>query len=304
MVTSTQPIRIAQLSDTHFLEPGEPAQGTFAYDTSAAFDAVHAQLEQFYVDEPADLVVVTGDVADHGRPAQYQQAAAAFAAFRSPVNVCPGNHDQAVAFTAGMGRPVIGTSRVIELGSWCFLFVDSNAGAMVADADGRLVDPELYDDRLHCNGSLGPREASWIKDICAATTAEHVFIWLHHPPGAPVGLSHDPAYNAEWSALLSDAPKVRGLGAGHTHVPDKFVFAGQPVFVCGSLKNNLDLTAKTMLPPGARTYEFHADGTVTSETQLAKDDDRWPRRPLGDAVTSLLTGEITWDEFGTIITRK
>ncbi len=303
MVPSTHTIRIAQLSDTHFIESGEPSEGGFSYDTDAAFEAVRDHLEQFYGDEPADLVVVTGDIADHGRPAQYQKAAAAFASFRSPINVCPGNHDQDVAFAAGMGRPTIGTSRAVELGSWCFLFVDSNAGSMIADADGRLVDPERYDDRLEANGSLGAREASWVKDMCATTTAEHVFIWLHHPPAPPAPLSFDNAYLAEWAALLADLPKVRGLGGGHTHVPDEYVFQGRPVFVCPSLKNNFDMTANTMLPPGARTYEFRPDGTIASETQLVEDA-RWPRHPLGRAVMSLLNGELSWEQFDAIVARK
>jgi hypothetical protein len=94
-----------------------------------------------------DLVVVTGHIADHGRAAQYRRAAELFGTLPAPVNVCPGNHDQHLAFSVGMARPTIGTSRAMEVGNWCFLFVE----------------------------------------------ADHVFIWLHHPPEAPVGLTEDVA---------------------------------------------------------------------------------------------------------------
>lgn len=300
MTDPTATIRVAQLSDTHFLADGEAAEGGFAYNTNDAFDAVYGHLAQ---QAEVDLIVVTGDIADHGRPAQYQLAAAAFERFDVPVNVCPGNHDQDVAFTTGLGRRTIGTSRVMEIGNWCFLFVDSNQGAMVTNQSGRLVDPDAYEDRLHIDGSLGAREASWVQDMCAATQAEHVFIWLHHPPGAPFALTRDDAYAAEWRTLIGDLPSVRGMGGGHTHNPVQYEFEGLPIFVSPALKNNFDLDAKTLLPPGYRTYEFTADGTVTSVDHLV-DDPRWPRQPLGRALFSLLSGELSWQEFNEIVARK
>ena len=303
MASTTTSIRIAQLSDTHFLEDGAEPEGGFAYDTAEAFDAVHDHLVDIINNESLDLIVVTGDVADHGRPAQYRRAADAFERFTVPVNVCPGNHDQDATFATGLGRPTIGTSRVIEAGNWCFLFVDSNAGVMVPDGSGRAVDPEDYEMRLHGNGSLGDRETSWIRDMCATTDAEHVFIWLHHPPGVTVGLAKDTTYANEWQALLADLPSVRGMGAGHTHVPAEYTFDGRPVFVSPSLKNNFDLEANTLLPPGYRTYEFAADGTISSVVHVV-DDDRWPRHPIGRAVASLLRGELSWEQFDEIVARK
>lgn len=110
-------VRVAQLSDTHFLALGEQPEGLQAYDTSEAFDAVfrhHADQDENQDD--FDLVVVTGDIADHGRADQYEVAAAAFARFRQRVNVTPGNHDFDEPFRAGSGG--VGTERLIEFGPW------------------------------------------------------------------------------------------------------------------------------------------------------------------------------------------
>lgn len=252
---------------------------------------------------PADLVVVTGDIADHGRTAQYTVAADALAGLPAPVNVCPGNHDQQDPLTAALGRTNISGSRVIEADNWCFLFVDSNDGVKVIDDSGRAVDPPAYADRLHCDGSLGQREASWVKAMCAATTADHVFIWLHHPPACDVPMMVNKPYTAEWESLLGQLPNVRGMGAGHTHIPAEWQVAGCPVFVAPSLKNNFDLDANTMLGPGYRTYDFAADGSIRSEIQLIEDD-RWPRAPFGRALRSLFNGELTYDEFDAIVERK
>lgn len=292
-------IRIGQLSDTHFLEPGEEPEGGYAYDIDAAYDAVLADIERHASSEPFDLVVVTGDVADHGRAAQYRIAADAFARLPAPVVVTPGNHDADAEFVAGITQ----VPRVIERENWCFLLVDSNAGIMVDGADGNRVDPD-YEDRLWGNGLLGTAETDWVGQACAATEAEHVFVWLHHPIGTGNGaVGPTPAYEAEWRDLLAANPKIRGIGAGHTHMPTIVEFDGCPVHVCPSLKANFDAEVTTTLPPGWRSYLFHDDGTVSSEEQLVDGDD-WPRRSLPRSVAALLRGEISHAEFDAIVARK
>lgn len=291
-------VRVAQFSDTHFLEDGAEPEGGVAYDTDAAWRAVRAHLG----DRPLDLVAVTGDVADHGRPAQYHRAAAAFAELSAPVNVCPGNHDLARHYDVHLARPGIGTSRLLRAGAWAFLFVDSCDGLAHPDDGGGWTDPP-GEQRLHSNGSLGPREAAWVRRVCAETDAEHVFVWLHHPPDVPVPLSHDETYAAEWRAVVDDCPGIRGFGGGHSHVPDAYEFAGRPVFVAPSLKNNFSLEPQRWLPPGYRTYEFAPDGTIDAEVHLV-DDDRWPRRPFGRAMRALFDGELSYAELAEITARK
>ncbi|MEM9032958.1 MAG: metallophosphoesterase [Actinomycetota bacterium] len=290
---------VLQLSDTHFLEPGALPEGSGAYDTAEAFEAV---LDRIGQGGGVDLAVVTGDVADHGRPAQYRLAADRFSRLPAPVNVCPGNHDTDVAFTTCLGRPGVSTSRVIELGPWAMVFVDTCAGLFEVDDHGRAVDAD-YDVRLHSDGTLGGGEAAWVRDVVATTDAEHVFLWLHHPP-VRLPIYDNETYVAAWAELLSDLPSVRGMGAGHTHVPTEHELDGVPIFVAPSFKNNFDLDAGVFLPPGYRTYTFDDDGTVTSEVRLVDADDRWPRRPLPRAVRALFAGELTFAELDEIIRRK
>ena len=158
----TDTISILQLSDTHFLDDGAESEGGGAYNTSEAFDAVFDHIGDH---EHLDMVVVTGDVADHGKAGEYRKAADAFSRFRVPVNVCPGNHDFDAAFIAGIARIGVSTSRVIEVGTWAFLFVDSSAGKMLQQENGLHIDPP-GETRLHSNGALGAREAAWIDQMC------------------------------------------------------------------------------------------------------------------------------------------
>lgn len=292
--------RIAQLTDTHFLQDGADAEGgDGAYDTDAAFDAVYDHIAD---NHELDMVVVTGDIADHGHADEYRKAADAFSRFSVPVNVCPGNHDHFGHYTARMGRPGVHTSRVIEIGTWAHVFVDSAAGTLIDHPSGTVSDPPEQ-ARLHSNGALGRREATWIRQTCATIAAEHIFIWLHHPPAAPLGLTEAPAYDAEWRELLAAIPRIRGFGGGHTHVPDDYEIDGRPVAVAPSLKNNFSMDPQTWLPPGYRTYEFAPDGSWASDTHLI-DDDRWPRRPFGSLLASLFRGDIGHDELREIIARR
>ncbi|MET9781648.1 metallophosphoesterase [Nocardiopsis alba] len=48
-----------------------------------------------------DLLVVSGDIADHGAPEEYEQAAALLD-LPFPVLVCPGNHDDRAALRSGL----------------------------------------------------------------------------------------------------------------------------------------------------------------------------------------------------------
>jgi 3',5'-cyclic AMP phosphodiesterase CpdA len=182
------------------------------------------------------------------------------------------------------------------------VFVDSCAGVLRPDETGLPVDPP-GDERLHCEGLLGGAEASWIRRVVTATSAAHVFVWLHHPPATGIPLFRNDAYRDEWTSLLSGLPTIRGFGCGHTHVPTRHELEGRPIFVAPSLKSNFDLEAGTWLPPGYRTYELHGDGTIHSDVHLI-DDERWPRRPFGRAVRSLFAGELTHAELAAIVARK
>ena len=52
----------------------------------------------------------------------------------------------------------------------------------------------------NCRTRTSPSTASTRKEATATTghDADHVFVWIHHPPDADVPLTNDPVYAAEW----------------------------------------------------------------------------------------------------------
>jgi 3',5'-cyclic-AMP phosphodiesterase len=283
-------IRVTQFSDTHFSTTGERSHGGMGYDTDEAWAAIRSHAFDGERPQP-DLVVVTGDIADHGTADEYVKAAAHLSTVPVPVNVCIGNHDFHLPFESGLPRPGLTMSRTLRVGSWLFLFADSNYPGKDYDALGRATDK---DDRIEHNGGFGPIESSWLSDTIAATDADHAFIWVHHPPAA-LGHFNVPEYDAEAEALVAAHPKLRGFGCGHTHTDTVVHLAERPVFTCPAFTINLDFREFTTLPPGYRTYEFHDDGTVTSDCHLL--DGRWKRRQLPEPAAKWLMGELTWDEM-------
>ena len=98
------------------------------------------------MDPRPDVLVVSGDVADHGLPEEYAEARAWLDRWEGPLAVCPGNHDVRDAFVAGLG---IGTRTVVETGGSRFVMLDS---LIDADETGR-VDP----------GRLGEDQLAWLE---------------------------------------------------------------------------------------------------------------------------------------------
>src|SRR5690242_9523809 len=94
---------VAQISDPHILAAGQMFKAPIAapppseervrvdIDTGACLARVVAALNA--LDPPPDLVVVTGDLCDHGTPEEYAHLRRLLAPLAMPFFLIPGNHD-------------------------------------------------------------------------------------------------------------------------------------------------------------------------------------------------------------------
>ena len=260
-------------------------------NTDDTWDAVFA--DAFDSGRPLpDLVVITGDIADNGSEAEYEKIGEKLARLPVPAVVCPGNHDRQAPFDAILPRPGISSGRTMRVGSWLFLFADSNSDGRDRRPDGSLVD---RDDRTHAHGRFGDAEVAWIVETIGCSGADQAFVWTHHPPGA-FGFFSKPDHDAEFARLVDMAPSIVGVGAGHTHTNTIHECGGRPIHQCPSLSVNIDYERFMTLPPGYRTYEFSDDGSITSEAHLVGED-RWPSSPLREIARRMLRGEISYEEM-------
>ena len=210
-------IVIAHLSDIH-IDGGPRSAGRIR--------AVMDHLEGLPYD--LDAVLVTGDIADHALPAEYEQARQLLVS-RHPVMVCPGNHDERSAFRQHLlGQP----GSAAPVNQAC-----RTAGVVVALCDSSVPGKD--------EGFLAEETLAWLDDVLARTPdGVPVLVGFHHPP-APL---HDPfidgirQFGAERLALLADRhPAIAGFLCGHAHTPAATTFAGRPLLVAPGVVSTLRL---------------------------------------------------------------
>src|SRR5467141_4071755 len=80
---------VIQLSDPHIVAPGELLYGRV--DTAEFLARSVAEINR--LDPLPDVVVMTGDLVDHGNPAEYEHLRRLLAPLAMPIFVIPGNHD-------------------------------------------------------------------------------------------------------------------------------------------------------------------------------------------------------------------
>ena len=175
-----------------------------------------------------DAVMVTGDIADHALPAEYEQARELLAS-RHPVVVCPGNHDERAAFRQYLlGQP--GSAGPINQVHHAAEFVIALCDSSVPGKDEGFLEDETL---------------AWLEDVLAQAPAEvPVLVGFHHPP-APL---HDPfidgirQFGAERLASLADRhPAIAAFLCGHAHTPAATTFAGRPLLVAPGVASTLRL---------------------------------------------------------------
>jgi len=212
---------IAHLTDTHFgNRPEVIDRNRRVVDAVAALDP--------------DVVLVTGDVADHGTAEEYAEAHDVLGTLTAPVLWCPGNHDvrEALAetiFGAPSSEPL---DVVFEIGGFRFLLLDS----LVPARDGRRVG----------HGELADESLEWLHAQLESSSLPS-FVALHHPP-ADVGIDWIDDIRlrdeAGLEAVIAAHPQVLATLVGHAHTAAATTFAGRPLLVGGGISSTLPLAAE------------------------------------------------------------
>jgi len=190
----------AHISDTH-LDGGERALRRTR------------QVMSYLRGMPLDAILVSGDIADHGAVAEYEQAKTELIA-DVPVLVLPGNHDVRTAYR----KVLLGTDGAEPINA-----VHRIGGVIFALCDSSI--PGRPD------GLLAPETLDWLRAVLEAADAP-VFVCLHHPPvilhqhlvdgimlGEPDQLAH----------IVEEFPQVVAVLCGHAHAAAASAFAGRPL---------------------------------------------------------------------------
>lgn len=259
-------VLIAQLSDLHVREPGRLAYGRL--DTAPYLRAAVASILRLK-QRPA-AVVVTGDLTDFGRDAEYAHLAELLAPLPMPVYLLPGNHDD----RGGLRRAFpahahLGTDGYVQYG------VDVGELRLVA------LDSVTAGES---GGRLCAERLRWLERELDAHRDRPVVVAVHHPPFRTlighmdrIGLV-DGADALE--ALVARHPNVERIVCGHVHRTIHARFGGTIVSTAPGTAHQvcLDLaddaaSAWVLEPPGFHVHAWSGPGRLVTHAAASGEFD-------------------------------
>ncbi|MDX6761253.1 metallophosphoesterase [Streptomyces sp. F8] len=251
-------IVIAHLSDVHL-------DG----DRRAA-DRTRAVME--YLDDlPHDLdaVLVSGDIADHGEDAEYEEAAELLRS-RHPLVVCPGNHDERAAARRGLLGEATGSTLPVDQ-------VLRGDGFVLAVCDSSVPGAD--------HGFLEESTLARLDGVLADTPQDTpVLVAFHHPPAE----LHTPYVDEirqfgeeRLAALVERHPHLTAFLCGHAHTAAATTFAGRPLLVAPGVVSTLRLPWERRTgssehvhldePPAVAFHVLGDDGRLTTHYRVVVD---------------------------------
>ena len=194
---------IAQLSDPHVRPKGELYQSVV--DSNAQFAAAIAALNA--LDPRLDLVLLSGDLVDHGHDDEYATLLELLATLEIPFLAIPGNHDEREAFRrAFAGKSWLPAAGPVD-------YVVGDRGPV------RIVGFDVTLPGLH-HGMVGVEGAAWLDAMLAAEPGRPTIVMMHQPP-FDTGIPYLDLYSCREGQRLADVlarhGQVERLVCGHVH---------------------------------------------------------------------------------------
>ena len=196
---------LAQLTDLHIREPGRLANGR--HDTAPFLRAAVQAIEA--LPQRPHALVLTGDLTDFGRAAEYEHLAEMLIPLSMPLYLLPGNHDERAQLRRSFAHHGY-------LGDGEFVQYDVSLGGHGL----RLVALDTVEPGAP-HGRLCTKRLQWLADALDRHRGEPVVIAMHHPPFETlighmdrIGLLQGADELAE---MLAAHPSVERVICGHLH---------------------------------------------------------------------------------------
>lgn len=239
-------MRIAQISDTHV--SARPTATSALIDANQALDEAVDVLN--LLDPAPDVVLVTGDLTDHGEAADYAILSASLSRLEARTFVIPGNHDD---------RPVMAA----ELSHLGYLPASGHCSYTVEDLPVRLVALDTTDPTRH-DGVFPADRARWLDETLAAD-GRPTLVFMHHPP-FDTGIFFMDAVDLKgrdrFRAVIDAHPHVVRIVSGHVHRCVQTNWGATTLSICPSTAHQVGLILGEGKPPLITTeppsYQLHS----------------------------------------------
>jgi Icc protein len=250
-----------QISDLHIRTPGK-----LSYQRVDCAAMLARGIEEILrLPQPPDIVLVTGDLVDFGKPEEYAHLRKLLAPLPMPYYLIPGNHDERSALRAAFPEHAY-------LRQW-----EPFVQYAIDDWPVRIValDTVIPGEG---GGRLDAERLAWLDHTLLKERVKPTLVIMHHPPFPTLighmdklGLQGGPAL----AAVIARHPQVERVLCGHLHRPIEFRFAGTIASTCPSPAHQvaLDLdpdapSAFRMEPPGFQLHAWREGVGVVSHTAV------------------------------------
>ena len=220
---------------------------------------------------PIDMLVLTGDLTDHGDKDSFEKTAALLNTCPFPIHAIPGNHD----------------SRDGLLHAFPETPVHDGFIQYAVEQDGlRILMLDTLEPGRHGGGFCEIRR-DWLAAELAAHPDTPTLIFMHHPPVVSGIEWMDPGSAEPWMLHFADAVRghsqIRAIHCGHLHRPIATTFQGIPLHVTPSVAPLVAMDLRPIDPdtPDQRdlitteppTYAIHrwADDTLLTHYERVSD---------------------------------
>lgn len=255
---------IAQITDTHLKSGGRLAYGKV--DTAAALSNSVAHVNA--LNPRPDAVIITGDLADMGRPEAYALFREIVDGLAMPYYVIPGNHDETLAFRDAFQNHA---------------YLPSDGPFLhyaVEDYSVRLVGLDTT-VRGKPHGLLCAERLDWLDRKLTEFPEKTTLIFMHHPPFL-TGIGHMDRQNCRNAEGLDEVVRrhtqVVRITCGHVHRPMQTLWAGVCAGIAPGTSHSvaLDLNpdgppAFVLEPPACQLFYQTGDGNLVSHLSFIGD---------------------------------
>lgn len=265
------PFLVAQISDLHL-----KADHKLTYGVVDCLGALRRAVDHLNASQPRpDIVVISGDLVDFGRPDEYALLATELARLHMPFYLVPGNHD-------------VREHLLATFASHTYLPLNAHAPLdwVVEEHPVRLIG---LDSTLpgHHGGQVLDSQLLWLDEQLSRRPDVPTLLILHHPPFI-TGIGHmdrEPFVNAHGlQAVVARHPQVERLLCGHLHRPMQRRFGGSISCVCPGTSHqivlDLDESAPAhfnLEPAGYLLHRWHPQqGLVTHNAVFGNYDGPYP----------------------------
>ena len=251
--TSKTPIRVLQLSDLHLFQDQAAIMPGIGINTYDSLQHVMRLVDESVQQQTPSLMAITGDVSQDHSVASYQLTKQIFRHLTFPIIATMGNHDDYAMFTQALNDPKDSAQKIVYLGNWMILFVNSNWPP------------------YHVPGKLDDNELVFLNTALTAGSDKHVIIFMHHHilPVHSAWIDKIGVTNAaEFLSIIDQHHNIKAVVCGHVHQEsyrerNQVQYYSTPSTSWQFLSNS-DGYQLGSLMPGFRWLDLYEDGTFTT----------------------------------------